>query len=113
MLLFCISHFQQLANQTLAVVLSTPDRHKLFARHFPSAVVGPPRNPSHIREWLLEELEIMFLDHGMLPVSGGFECEYGAMCGDGYFPKTSLHTTAVLFFTNTQVRNYCCSHHKC
>ena len=98
--------YQQLANQAMAVVISSPDRQKLNRRVNNGNVAGPPSNSAHVREWLLEELEIMFMDNGMLPVSGGWECNHGSRCPSGYLPQNNQHTTSVLFIPNTQVCTY-------
>ena len=99
----CLSHdpFQQLAKEALAVVLSTPDREKHNSHH-----LGPPSQPYHVREWLLEELEVMVQDYGMFPVSGGWECPHKTECATGYWPQNTTHATSVLFISNTQVRTY-------
>ena len=36
------------------IVLSTPDRNLMYERFSPD-LLGPPRNPHHIREWSFEE----------------------------------------------------------
>ena len=93
---------QKFSDHALALVVSSPDRHRL-CHGSPACVQGPPSNPSHVREWLVQELEIMFLDHRMFPVASGWVCAQGGTCGHGFTPETNPYTTAILIMANTQV----------
>ena len=42
------------------VVISTPDRD----HYYPADHLGPPRNPSHVREWSLDELADLLTSWG-------------------------------------------------
>jgi 2-polyprenyl-3-methyl-5-hydroxy-6-metoxy-1,4-benzoquinol methylase len=52
-----------LAGRAKAVIISTPDRDSVRGVDD----MGPPANPSHVREWALEEFRSLLLSHGLIP----------------------------------------------
>lgn len=58
---------RRLADHAQAIVLSTPDRERVRGlRH-----LGPPPNPSHVREWTLRELVAVLEASGLAPAFAG------------------------------------------
>ncbi|MBI5105820.1 MAG: glycosyltransferase family 2 protein [Solirubrobacterales bacterium] len=57
----------ELAEQAVAVLVSTPDR----ALVRPPGDLGPPGNPAHVREWTLDELVALLGDGGLAPTFAG------------------------------------------
>lgn len=61
---YLLQTFQQACMTAAYVLVSTPDRFRVYNGHDHD---GPPGNPYHVREWSHNELETLFLAQG-LPV---------------------------------------------
>jgi SAM-dependent methyltransferase len=58
------------------VLTSTPDRIRVRGPHHR----GPPPNPSHIREWALDEYAGFLVDHGLPPIFAGYTLNNNVEC---------------------------------